>query len=63
MKPSAHSPENILRDIDRVLLEESALLESLKEAVRYNNLEPAEAEGVYYDFLHEVGLIPKPDYL
>lgn len=63
MKPSTHSPESIIRDIDLVLLEEEKLLESLKEAVRYNNLAEADAEQVYYDFLHEVGLIPKPDYL
>lgn len=60
---SEHSPRRIVEDIDKVLLEEEKLLESLKEAVRYNNLDVAEAEGVLWDFRHEVGLIPKPDFL
>lgn len=63
MKPSTHSPESIIRDIDKVLLEESELLEALKIAVHYNSLEPAEAEQIMADFHAENCIIPRPDFL
>lgn len=64
MKQTNHSPEQIIRDIDTVLLAETQLLETLKEAVKYNALPEADAEQVLWDFRNQHGLdIPPNEYL
>lgn len=50
----------LIRDIDTVLLAEEQLLEALVNAVKYNSLEPAEAEQVLWDFRHQNGLVDVP---
>lgn len=55
---SDHSPERIIQDIDKCLLEEEELLAALQQAVRYNNLDEAEAEQILFDFKYAQSVSP-----